>query len=507
MNYFRKHLKQDLDSYVCLFDGCTQPYSLFSSSKDWLCHMRSEHLVKWTCPVEDDGIEFGTKEQLTQHMHQLHLDIFNVDMLPFIVEACGETIEEVFEACPFCDKTPQTDIEEHIGHHLRYLALKSIPWPENDGEAVSSDTEEEKSSALVDKNVKRETLGDSFGSFKPGSLYMDDDRGSVASEYGGDAFLNSAEQRQTTRPEWVDNIQGLKDERQAEWGFIHKINVQHEQWRADLREVPKPPILEPSPPETRYSSPESPGVEGQSPQDPSPEDSFPENPLPDDFNLVEHINNALRESEFPTPKNGLFAPRSTLRAINNTSVIRTIWPGWESFESLDDSDRKLVEFISGHAPEIFAIGIYMGIDDQSLRDMMQLFMRHDISDRSLPISDAEMGAIWPGPRYNGRRRLFKDSQRLFRAQGFSMRDRFSVIQLQPNIVLPILKSEAISQGQFGIIYKVRLHEEFLDSNDPIRKVRRYKNHLIHYTERSRIVCLPPIICSSLCLTSVWCRKS
>ncbi|KAG6359198.1 hypothetical protein INS49_012718 [Diaporthe citri] len=185
--------------------------------------------------------------------------------------------------------------------------------------------------------------------------------------------------------------------------------------------------------------------------------------------LLEYINNSLRESEFPTPKNGYFAPRSTLRAIHNASVTRTIWPDSESFESLDDSDRKVVEFISGDAPEIFAIGIYMDVHDQSLRDMMRLFMRHDISDRSLPISDAEMGAIWPGPRHNGRRRLFKNSQHLFRPQCLPMRDRLSVIQLQPNVVLPILKSEHTSQGQFGIVYKVRLHEEFLDFNDPIRK--------------------------------------
>lgn len=499
-------MKQDLDSYVCLFDRCNQPYSLFSSSKEWLCHMRSEHLVKWTCPVEDDVTEFGTKEQLTQHMHQLHLDIFNVDMLPFIVEACGEAAEEVFEACPFCDKTPQNNIEEHVGHHLRYLALKSIPWPENDGEAVSSDTEESKSSALVDKDVKRETLGDSFGSFKPGSLYVDDDRGSVASEYGGDAFLNSTEQRQTSRLEWVD-IQGLKDERQAEWGFLHKIDVQHEQWRDDPRKVPNPPIPGPSPPEKGSSSPESPRVEGQVPQDPSPEDPssedpLPEEALPDDFDLVEYINGALRDSEFPTPKNGYFAPRSTLRAINNASVTRTIWPHSESFESLDDSDRKLVEFISGHAPEIFAIVLYMDVLGQTLRNMMRLFMSHNISDSSLPISDAETEKIWPGARYQARRRNFQDSQNLFRSQHFPMRDRFSVIQIQPKVVLPILKSEHTSQGQFGIVYKVKIHEESLDSNDPIRKVRRYKYHL----HRSCIIFQSPSICLNFCLSPVGLRK-
>lgn len=190
-------------------------------------------------------------------------------------------------------------------------------------------------------------------------------------------------------------------------------------------------------------------------------------PVPTD--LVEYINNALRDSEFPTPQNGYFAPKNTLKAITRPSVTHTIWRGSKSFDALDVSDRKLVEFISGQAQEIFAIGICMD-SDTDLKTMMSLFMKHGTTDRNLPISDGEMEKMWPGPRYKGRRRTFQDSQHLFRAQKFPMRDRFSIIQLQPKVVLPVLKSEHKSQGQFGIVYKVTLHEEFLDLNNPIRKV-------------------------------------
>lgn len=185
--------------------------------------------------------------------------------------------------------------------------------------------------------------------------------------------------------------------------------------------------------------------------------------------LAKHINNALRESEFPTPKNGYFAPNNTLRVITKSSVTHTIWRGSKSFESLDSSNRKLVEFISGEAPEIFAIGIYM---DTDLRDMMSSFMKHDKTDQNLPISKGGIEKIWPEPRHRGRRRSFQDSQHLFKAQKFPMQGRFSVIQLQPRVVLPILKSEHKSQGPFSIVYKVTLHKDFLDFKDPIRKVRR-----------------------------------
>lgn len=185
------------------------------------------------------------------------------------------------------------------------------------------------------------------------------------------------------------------------------------------------------------------------------------------IDLVDYINNALRESEFPTPNNGYFAPRNTLRAITEPSVTHTIWGSSKSFDALGLSDRRLVEFISGQAQEIFAIGIYMDVD---LKTMMSSFMKHGTTDRNLPISNSEMEKMWPGPRYHSRRRSFQDSQHLFKAQEFPTRDRLSIIQLQPKVVLPVLESEHKSQGQFGIVYKVKLHEEFLDLNHPIRKV-------------------------------------
>ncbi|KAI0544647.1 hypothetical protein F4679DRAFT_564148 [Xylaria curta] len=238
-----KHLKQDLDSYVCLFDRCDQPYSLFSSSKEWLHHMRSEHLIKWICPVEDDNVvEFGSQEGLVQHMNQFHPDIFSPEMLPSIIEACRETAEVVFKACPFCNKTPKNNIEEHVGHHLRYLALKSIPWQDDDGEDKGHDVEEKESLAQSDNTIRRGTLGHSIGSLKTGSLHLGDERGSVASEYGGKVFLASEEQKQSPRPEWAKTSSD-QDDRQAEWGFIEEIMLQHEQWRVNLNaEAPKLPL-------------------------------------------------------------------------------------------------------------------------------------------------------------------------------------------------------------------------------------------------------------------------
>jgi hypothetical protein len=216
----RKHVKRDLDAYVCLFDRCDQPYDIFSTSKEWLRHMRSEHLVKWRCAAIDHGtVEFGTKEELMGHMNESHPGTFSSELLPYMMEACRRTSEVSFDSCPFCGEKPNA-IEEHVGHHLRYLTLKSIPWPEN-GIDVEEEINESEYLVLADKNVERETVGQSFGSFRRGSFHFGDQNGSIASDYSGDSFFDLPEQRKSARPEF-DNARHGDDDRQAEWGFVKK---------------------------------------------------------------------------------------------------------------------------------------------------------------------------------------------------------------------------------------------------------------------------------------------
>jgi hypothetical protein len=90
--------------------------------------------------------------------------------------------------------------------------------------------------------------------------------------------------------------------------------------------------------------------------------------------------------------------------------------------------------------------------------------------------------MWPGDL--GRRRRFGNSQHLFKPQTFPRLVRFSVIRLGQNTVLPILESQNMAQGQFGIVYKVRLHVDCLDLGDPIRQVRRNEQLLSKHIYRS-----------------------
>lgn len=188
------------------------------------------------------------------------------------------------------------------------------------------------------------------------------------------------------------------------------------------------------------------------------------------LDLMKHVQGAVRESDFPNQRNGYFASKNTLRAVTDLSVAQTIRPN-------SPRNRNLVEFISREAREIFAIGIFMGLKKQQLVELVRLFRKHQKTDGSLPISENDMMQMWPGPtgRDSWLKRSFKTSQHLFRAQDFPRRTRFSVIYIGPDTLLPILKSKQMCRGRFGTVYKVTLHEDFLDSDDPIRKVRRHNS--------------------------------
>lgn len=228
----RKHVKQDLDAYVCLFDRCDQPFDIFATNKDWLHHMQSEHLVSWICPVVDHSTaKFNTKEDLSAHMREAHANTFSLELLPYMMEACRSTSEVKFNSCPFCDVTDSVT-DTHISHHLRYLALKSIPSPDSE-DNVEEEAGQSDSLELTDKSINRETLDQVFGPPESGSIHSyNRQNGSIASEYGGDSFLLAPEQQAEASPLWTGL--GDRDDRQHEWGFMESIYEQHKDWKAFL---------------------------------------------------------------------------------------------------------------------------------------------------------------------------------------------------------------------------------------------------------------------------------
>ncbi|OCL13226.1 hypothetical protein AOQ84DRAFT_416491 [Glonium stellatum] len=152
---WRNHVLKDLDPYVCLFENCSKENQLYNSVKDWLCHMKFKHRLQWRCAVKVHSKEtariFNLQKDFEDHMKKFHEGTFTEAQLPLLVESSARPVTPIFETCPLCDPkglqdperenqlTPD-ELEKHIINHLVFLAVKSIPWPENVGEAASSNS-------------------------------------------------------------------------------------------------------------------------------------------------------------------------------------------------------------------------------------------------------------------------------------------------------------------------------------------------------------------------------
>lgn len=141
----RDHVKHDLDPYVCLFEPCDTPTALYNRSEDWLNHMR-QHKLRWRCAAKSHAIlVFEDRSEYEEHMSTKHKG--TKSQVALLAERSSRSSGPIFESCPLCGESDSNRrLEDHIAGHLRYLALKSLPFidecGDDDGsEEVSVDSE------------------------------------------------------------------------------------------------------------------------------------------------------------------------------------------------------------------------------------------------------------------------------------------------------------------------------------------------------------------------------
>lgn len=124
-------MRKDLDPYVCVFDECDTPFEIYSSSREWLSHMRSQHRMRWHCfAISHEPSFFESPDVLEEHLKERHADHFSSEEISFLVENSSHPSLSVIEDCPFCQQTAE-NTEEHVARHLIQFALRSLPWPDD----------------------------------------------------------------------------------------------------------------------------------------------------------------------------------------------------------------------------------------------------------------------------------------------------------------------------------------------------------------------------------------
>lgn len=148
---WERHLLEDLQPYICLFENCDTPGKTYSSFRMWWTHLHHHHYDSWEChlPIEngsrdaidDDVLTFYTCEKFAMHFEMEHLD-HNLSSVedPFLYRSQLDALSQWCFVC--CEALPQRDmLLEHIANHLRSMSLLALPWRDDitDKEDVASE--------------------------------------------------------------------------------------------------------------------------------------------------------------------------------------------------------------------------------------------------------------------------------------------------------------------------------------------------------------------------------
>ncbi|THV66347.1 kinase-like protein [Aureobasidium pullulans] len=125
---WRDHILSDLDPYICLIEGCTQPDVLYTSSDAWVNHLR-QHNRYWRCLSHRDSGTFKAREDYIQHLRIQHKMNLHDTKLRALANRNVRYTADLFSSCPLCsdDTTTGDRLLEHITGHLVSLALISLP--------------------------------------------------------------------------------------------------------------------------------------------------------------------------------------------------------------------------------------------------------------------------------------------------------------------------------------------------------------------------------------------
>jgi hypothetical protein len=233
----RRHVLNDLEPYVCVFEDCNDAHRLFRDRTVWLSHMQETHTKQWTCTAAGHKLRiFETEQGFEDHMRFDHEGGFKESQLPWYKKRSQGPSVSTFSACPLCgyepakekimaltaakvsdsnqkyerDKAISEDISRHVALHLHAISVKALPWQENVEEAPSE------KSASKDADEGHES---------------DDDRSSILL-VDTNTSLQFEDNPQVTQdmvlePEGYgvtesDDISKLYDSYEDEWGFIRR---------------------------------------------------------------------------------------------------------------------------------------------------------------------------------------------------------------------------------------------------------------------------------------------
>lgn len=191
--------------------------------------------------------------------------------------------------------------------------------------------------------------------------------------------------------------------------------------------------------------------------------------------LSTSINVSTTTSAFPRNAKLRFCPRWVLQSITEASIREhfSIDPGAGALTFPTCQEHEvLVDYILHYLRELFAILVFMALPNGVILDCVRSCRKNGITDSMIPQSDGMVDTIFPENLF-----FVKDSfQRyryMFRAPILSGVQKYERRALDEDVPIPIvaLDRDLTSLGSFSFVYKVTIHELYLDKSDPLHQVR------------------------------------
>ncbi|PMD20214.1 hypothetical protein NA56DRAFT_574238, partial [Hyaloscypha hepaticicola] len=106
-SHWTRHVLNDLEPYVCLFEDCNDAHRLFRDRAAWLSHMQETHTKQWTCTAAGHKpCVFETEQDFEHHMRVDHAASFKESQLPWYKKRSQGPAASTFSACPLCGYEP-----------------------------------------------------------------------------------------------------------------------------------------------------------------------------------------------------------------------------------------------------------------------------------------------------------------------------------------------------------------------------------------------------------------
>lgn len=186
------------------------------------------------------------------------------------------------------------------------------------------------------------------------------------------------------------------------------------------------------------------------------------------YALWDAIQEAKDSSVYP--KGAEFWPEGSLRRIITKNHISTELYPYTAERPLSYVENELIRFIQQNGTKLLAICLMCRIRGAELEQAMHEFRGYGLNDQSLPVSQGVLTQRlrWDnGPDVNN----FLQHQWKFVAPKFSMGRCLPMLGLLEGTILPFIQLWTVAKGNFGTVYKVKVHSSHFDREDPIHQVR------------------------------------